>query len=215
MISSKSAEPNPVDTTSTSSVHEKIVAIPQTMASAVREVVELRNRAEATNSAVADLYRRVNASDLERRTAFKVHEGVSVLLDELADHYGMSWSHIADLVGVSSQAVRKWRKGEPATGENRFNVARISAFMNLLTEMHIADPSQWLEVPLVHGYAVTGLLLYRAGRVDLLLEWADKRIDTPERVLDLFDARWREKYGSGYETFRAADDNLSIRRRSE
>src|SRR5207245_3987468 len=150
---------------------------------------------------VAELYRRVNASDLDWITGFKVHEAVSGLLDALADHYGMSWSHSAELVGVSAQAVRKWRKGEPATGENRLNVARVAAFMDLLTEMHIADPSQWLEVPLVPGYSITGLSLYRAGKVDLLLEWADKRIDTPERVLDLFDSIWRQKYGSSYETF--------------
>ncbi len=215
MISSASAEPNQVHNTSTSSVQEKVVAIPQTMASAVRDVVVLRNLAEATNSAVADLYRRVNASDLERRTGFKVHEAVSALLGSLADHYGMSWSHIAELIGVSAQAVRKWRKGELATGENRLNVARVAAFLDLLTEMQIADPSQWLEVPLVAGFSITGLQLYRAGKVDLLLEWADKRIDTPERVLDMFDPRWRVKYGSNYETFQADDGNLSIRRGSE
>jgi DNA-binding transcriptional regulator YiaG len=213
VISSASAQQKHIDTTSTSSVQEKVVAIPQTMSSALRAVVELRDLAEKTNTAVADLYRRVNLSDLERRTGFKVHEAVPALIDALADHYGMSWSHIAELVGVSAQAVRKWRKGEQATGGNRRSVARLAALMDLLTEMHIADPSQWLEVPLVPGYPITGLQLYRAGRVDLLLEWADKRIDKPEYVLDLFEPEWRDKYGSDYETFQAADGNLSIRRR--
>jgi hypothetical protein len=214
-VISPAIEPQHIDKTATSSVQENVVPIPQTMASVVRQVVELRDLADATQNEVAELHRRINVSDLERRTTFKVREGVAALLDVLADQYGMSWNHIAALAGVSPQSVLKWRKGEPATGPNRLKVARLGAFLDLLSEMGIVDPSQWLEVPIVPGYSVNAIDFYVADKIDLLLEWADMRIDKPERVLDLFDADWREKYGSNYETFSAADGKLSIRHRGE
>ncbi len=185
------------------------------MATVIRLVVELRDRVDATQNQVAELHRRVNVSDLERRTNFKVREGVGAILEVLADHYGMSWNHIAALAGVSPQSVLKWRKGEAATGANRLNVARLGAFMDLLSEIRINDPSQWLEVPIVPGYSVNAIDLYIAGKIDLLLEWANMRIESPERVLDLYDSKWRERYASDYETFEASDGNLSIRRRGE
>ena len=213
MISRTSAEPEAVDTTSTSSVTEVVVPIPQTMTSLVSQVKGLRDRVQATNQDVAELHRRVNAHDLERRTHFKVREDTRQLLDRLAIHYGMSWNQIAQLVGVSPQAVRKWRKGEVATGENRLGVARVAALLDILSDLRIANPAQWLEVPLVPGYTVTSLDIVAARKVDLLLEWADLRIETPERLLDVFDRNWREKYESKYETFVAGDGNLSLRRR--
>ena len=65
MISRTSAEPEAVDTTSTSSVTEVVVPIPQTMTSLVSQVKGLRDRVQATNQDVAELHRRVNAHDLE------------------------------------------------------------------------------------------------------------------------------------------------------
>ncbi len=212
---SAATEPQQMDKTATSSVQENVVPIPQTMASVVRQVVELRDLVDATQNEVAELHRRVNVSDLERRATFKVREGVPALLDVLANQYGMSWNHIAALAGVSPQSVLKWRKGEPATGPNRLKVARLGAFLDLLSEMGIADPSQWLEVPIVPGYSVNAIDLYVAGKIDLLLEWANMRIESPERVLDLYDSKWRERYASDYETFEAPDGSLSIRRRGE
>ncbi len=213
MISPTSAEPEDVDATSTSSVKEVIVPIPQTMTSLVKEVKVLRDQVQATNQDVADLHRRVNAHDLDRRTHFKVRTEMRDLLDLVAVHYGMSWNQIAQLVGVSAQAVRKWRKGELATGENRFAVARLVALLDLLVELRIANPVQWLEVPLVAGYSVTAFDILAARKLDLVLEWADMRIDSPERLLDLFELKWRERYKTEYETFIAGDNNLSLRRR--
>lgn len=212
MISPESAEPQEVDTTATSAVRE-IVPIPQTMTSLVRRVAGLRDLVQATSADVTELHRKVNASDLDRRTAFKVREGVVPLLNGLAVRRGMSWSDIAFALGVSVQAVRKWRKGEAATGENRLALAKLAAFVDLLSELGIDDPVSWLEVPLVPGYALRGLDLYAAGKVELLLEWADMRIESAERLLDLFDRDWRTKHKLAYETFEAPDGNLSIRRR--
>jgi transcriptional regulator with XRE-family HTH domain len=213
MISPKSAESVEVDSTAKSSVPSVIVEIPHTFTSLVNEVAGLRDQVQEQNIGVADLYRRINAFDLDRRTAFKVREGIQPLLDGLAIDRGMSWNDIARLVHVSPQSVRKWRKGEQATGDNRLGVAKLAAFLDVLSELGIGDAAQWLEVPIVEGYPVTGFDLYAAGKIDLLLEWADRRIDSPERLLDQFDGAWREKYRTMYETFKAGDGNLSIRRR--
>jgi DNA-binding transcriptional regulator YiaG len=215
MIAPESVEPQQIDTTATSSVTEVLVPIPQTLTFLVRQVSDLRDRVQETSSEVADLNRRVNATDLDRRTHFKVREGVPILLDEIASEAGMSWNDLARSVGVSPQAVRKWRQGEPATGENRLALARLAAFIDLLSELGIGDPAVWLEVPLISGYSIRGLDLYAAGKIDLLLEWANMRIDSPERLLELFDSKWRDKYHTSHETFKAGDGNLSIRRRTK
>jgi hypothetical protein len=214
VISPKSAESVEMDSTAKSSVPSVIVEIPHTFTSLVNEVAGLRDEVQEQNVGVADLYRRINAFDLERRTAFKVREGIQSLLDGLAINCGMAWNDIARLVGVSQQSVRKWRKGEPATGDNRLAVAKLAAFLDVLSELGIGDAAQWLEVPISAGYPITGLDLYAAGKIDLLLEWADRRIDSPERLLDQFDDEWREKYRTDYEIFEAGDGNLSIRRRT-
>jgi len=205
-------EQKEVDTTATSSVRH-IVPMPQTMTSMVREVAGLRDQVEATNAKVTELDRQINASDLDRRTHFKVREGVIPILEQLATERGMSWSVIALTLGVSVQAVRKWRKGAPATGENRMALAKLAAFVDLLGELRIDDPVSWLEVPLVPGYALRGLDLYAAGKIELLLEWAGMRIDSAEHLLDSVDPDWRTKHRLAYETFEAPDGNLSIRRR--
>ena len=214
MISPESVEPQRIDATATSSVTEVVVAIPQTLTFLVRKVADLRDRVQETNSEVADLHRKVNATDLERRTHFKVREGVAALLDQLSLESGMSWNDVARSIGVSAQAVRNWRKGEPATGDNRLALARLAAFIDLLSELGIGDPAVWLEVPILSGYSIRGLDLYAADKIDLLLEWANMRIETPEELLDMFDPKWRETYRANHETFRAGDGNLSIRRRT-
>jgi hypothetical protein len=199
------------DTTKTSAVRQ-IVPIPQTLTSMVRQVEGLRDRVQATSDQVTELHRQINASDLDRRTAFKVREGVVPLLEQLAIRRGMSWSVIALTLGVSVQAVRKWRMGTPATGENRLALARLTAFIDILDELNIDDPVSWLEVPLVSGYSLRGLDLYAAGKIELLLEWAGMRISA-EQLLDAFAPDWRTRNRLSYETFEAPDGNLSIRRR--
>jgi DNA-binding XRE family transcriptional regulator len=214
MISPKSAESLELDSTAKSSVPSVIVDIPQTYSSLVNEIAGLHDQVQEQNVGVADLHRRINALDMGRRTSFKVRDGMQPLLDALANDCGMSWNDVARLVGVSPQSVRKWRKGEQATWENRLAVAQLATFLDVVSQLGIRDPAQWLEVPIVAGYPITGMDLYEAGMVNLLLEWADRRIDGPERVLDQFDSGWREKYRTSYETFEAGDGHLSIRHRA-
>lgn len=214
MIAPESAERQVLDTTATSSAVEVVVPIPQTRSSLVKQIADLRDRAEATNRDVADLHRRVNASDLDRRMHFKVREDVPKLLRLLSEDRGMAWNDVAECIGVSGQAIRKWRKGENATGPNRLALAKLAAFLDILSELGIGDPASWLEVPIVAGYPVRGFDLYAAGRADLVLEWANTRVPSGEAILDLFDRDWRRRFPREYETFRAGDRNLSIRHRT-
>src|ERR1700682_5171817 len=104
MISPKSAESVGVDSTAKSSVPSVIVEIPHTFTSLVNEVAGLRDQGQEQNIGVAGLNRRIKDFDLDRRTAFKVREGIQPLLDSLAIDRGMSWNDIARLVGVSPQS---------------------------------------------------------------------------------------------------------------
>lgn len=213
MIQTSPVESPLADKTTPSSAVENVVRIPQTLSTLVDRAADLRGRAEATATDVRDLHRSVNGADLDRRRYFKAREGAASLLDQLTVEYGMSWSDIARAVGVTTQAIRKWRKGEFPSGENRLSLAKLTAFMDILSELGIQQPASWLEIPVVDGYSVRGIDLYSAGRVDLLLEWAGLHITSGEVVLDQFDAEWRGRYRREFETYTAGDDNLSIRRR--
>jgi hypothetical protein len=135
------------------------------------------------------------------------------LLATLSDKWGMSWSDIARLVGVSVPALRKWRMGEPPSGMNRSKIARLVAFLELLSRAPVHDPVGWLEVPIVPGYSVRGIDLYAADKIDLLLDYAYMGLQ-PQSVLEQFDSDWHVKYR---EAFEIVDDAVSgerfIRRR--
>ena len=65
-------------------------------------------------------------------------QGLSGLLNRLSK-LGLSWREIARVSSVSVPAVRKWRNGEPATGENRMRVAMVSAFCELVEDQYMID----------------------------------------------------------------------------
>jgi len=214
MISPEAVEPKEVTATQSSAANVVMVPIPQTLSSLKGQVADLRDRVKETNAHVEALDHQINARDLERRSHFKVREDMPALLEQLSRQWGMAWNDIALCVGVSGQAVRKWRKGEPASGPNRLSVATLAAFVGVLSELAIKDPASWLEVPIVSGYPIRGLDLYAAGRLDLLLEWANMRIPDGSTLLTAFDPDWRTTYHREYETFVAGDGNLSIRGRA-
>lgn len=159
-----------------------------------------------------DRHRQALVSDLQRLAHEEARSGVPELLEKLAVQRGMSWSNIARLVGVSVGAVRKWRKQGAATAENRFALGRLSAFLTLLDSYPIQDPGGWLEIPLVPGYDVTGIDIYRGKQEVSLLEFASNGISA-ESVLDNFDTDWRESRKSDHEVFEADDGMLAIRSR--
>jgi len=141
----------------------------------------------------------------------RTKESLSGLLDELSD-LGFSWREIARVSGVSVPAVRKWRNGEPATGENRKRVSMVAALCELARNQYLIDDvASWMEAPLHPGAPVTVLDLVADDRFDLALQLASEQGTDPERVLDQFDPEWRERYTSSVEVFTAPDGLPGVR----
>lgn len=192
------------------------VEVPQSPTSTIASITSrygmLRDETSVLDHDVGDGHRAAQLQTLELVARDKARENVTTLLDELSKHRGMGWSDIARLVGVSVQALRKWRQKEPATGENRLAVARLAALLDLLEDVPVRDPASWLEIPVVQGYGLRNLDLYRRERPDLLFDLAHLRI-TPEQALDELDQAWRADHRLENEVFEADDGQLSIRQR--
>jgi hypothetical protein len=124
------------------------------------------------------------------------------LVSDLGER-GLSWTTIARLVGVTSTAVRKWRRGEAITGENRRRLAGVVAFLDLVkaTLSPLEDASSWMEMPLTDGVTVSAVEIYAAGGANILLDWASGR-HSAEEMLSTFDNDWRARY--------AADERFQI-----
>ncbi|MGF2945729.1 hypothetical protein [Mycobacterium sp. Lab-001] len=165
---------------------------------------------------VEDVHERAREMDLAERALSKSRYAVPALLDELAYQRGMAWSHIAEIADVSVSAVRKWRKGNDATPENRSRLARFAALLDMLEQKgHIQDPANWMEMdlPLGAGYHIRPLDLYLKGHDVSLLDIAEHR-KTVQHTLDEIQPRWRETR-SKFEVFEDADGFRSIRMRGE
>jgi len=123
-------------------------------------------------------------------------EPTSDLLDRLSDEHGLMWLTIARVAQVSVPALRKWRHGGNATGENKLALARLLAACQALDHLGIRDVAAWLNRPIrpdQNGLRVELLTLPEGG--EPLLALAQERI-SPSQALDAldFDSRWRERY---------------------
>lgn len=176
----------------------------------------LRTEVDMLGGEIHELHGEVREQEMADRTREKAAKSVADLLEELAGDRGMSWSDIAEVVGVSVSAIRKWRKGGDASPGSRLNLARIAALLDVLEEKApIADPAGWMEMdlPLAAGYFIRPLDLYLEGHIDALLDLAERRQEAVQ-VLDRVRPNWRESR-SDFEAFRDADGERSIRRREE
>ena len=190
----------------------------RTIADLVDQTGFLKSR---TKSLVADSNEvHQTSEDLHIESLLKRHrelsqkltkEKLSGLLDALSD-LGLSWREIARVSGVSIPAVRKWRNGEQATGENRRRVAMLAALCQLAQDEYLIDDvASWMEIPLHLDVPLTVLDLVVEDRFDLALQLASERDADPERVLDQFDPEWQERYSSAVEVFTAPDGLLGVR----
>jgi len=184
-----------------------------TMTTLTRRYGMLRDETSVLGDDVGTGHRAAQLEALELRAQDRARADVISLLGELSAERGLGWSDIARLVGVSVQAVRKWRRQQPVTGANRLAVARLAALLDTLSsETPIEDPAGWLEIPVVQGCWLRRLDLYRLGRADLLLDLAHLRI-LPERAMTELTPDWRERYRPEHEVYEAEDGNRSVRRR--
>jgi len=172
----------------------------------------LRYEADTVNGDTVELARKVYLLSLAQRTTEREREGVRTLLQALSEK-GFSWSMTSRMLGVSVPAIRKWRLGEGASPENRHSLARLAGLVDMLADQFmIEDPTAWLEIPLA-GVRTSLADVYAGGRVELILEYASRWIVSPEQVLDEFNPQWRAgRDAREFETFTAADGEISIRR---
>jgi transcriptional regulator with XRE-family HTH domain len=180
------------------------------------EVDDPRTQTELTGGQVQDLHDRVRELNLDQRTRNKSRHDVPTLLDELAYQRGMAWTHIAEIADVSVSAVRKWRKGNDASPENRSRLAKFAALLDTLEEeARIEDPATWMEMelPLAAGYYIRPLDLYVNGQDMALLDIAEQRRPV-EHILDDIRPDWRATR-SKFEVFEDTDGMRSIRIRGE
>jgi transcriptional regulator with XRE-family HTH domain len=176
----------------------------------------LRTEVDMLGGEVQDLHTEVRQHDLADRSLEKSKKSVANLLEELASDRGMGWSDIAEVVGVSVSAVRKWRKGGLASPDSRSKLARIAALLDVLEEKGvIEDPAAWMEMDftLDAGYFIRPLDLYLEGHVTELIELAEQR-QTTAQVLDQVRPNWRQSR-SDFEVVLDEDGERSIRRRDE
>ena len=135
------------------------------------------------------------------------------LLDELA-HWGFSWTSVARVLDVSIPAVRKWRQGNPLSGENRRNLARLVAFVDVLHEDYlISDGASWLDMQLAES-SFTGIDVLATGHAHELMQYAAGHINSRDLLNSTFPT-WRETVDDRFEVFEAPDGERAIRMRTE
>ncbi|MGH3695786.1 MAG: helix-turn-helix domain-containing protein [Pseudonocardiaceae bacterium] len=178
------------------------------------KVGALRDETGLLHGDTSALHRQARQLDLKERTAEKVRRSVPELLHELATDRGMAWADIADLIGVSVSAVRKWRTDGGATADNRSRLARLAAFLDALTDCGVADAAQWVEIALSlgEGYTITPLEVYRHGGEEALLEYACGH-EQAETVLDATMPGWRQERASDFDVYDAPDGQKALRLR--
>jgi hypothetical protein len=161
----------------------------------VRRVGEVRDEVQIVGQDAEGLHGELQTQALDARTAQLAQRSPMELLGMLAEEFGLSWTLIAKLLGVSPTSVRKWRRGETLTPENRRGVARLVAFLQVLQEAapNICDPASWLEIRISDEAIVTPADLYVMGRCELLLDLAGFRY-APHEVLYALDPKWRQRY---------------------
>jgi len=105
---------------------------------------------------LGQLHHRAYNAQLNTRARDIARRPQAAILEEIANH-GFAWRAIARMLGVSVPALRRWRHGEPATGEHLLSMARLLAVVEILRENHlVANVAAWMEMPLVPGPPLTG-----------------------------------------------------------
>jgi hypothetical protein len=176
----------PRDQTTTPQIRDDVFELRARSAEVRDQATTLVNEAEV-------LHDRVQEFDLDDRASALAQNDPAVLLSALGDDRGMPWSLVAQLVGVSPTAVRKWRRGGALTPESRSRLAKLVAFCQVLPELDplIGDVALWLQSPVISGATtITPADLFARGSEVALLNRAAKRI-TAEQLLEAEVPNWR------------------------
>ena len=158
---------------------------------------ELRENARELHVEAAALDESVLSLQVDERASQLAQEDVQDLLGRARADFGLTWEDLANMVGVSSAALRKWRRGEAVSAQNRHRLARVLAFCESLKrrDPRITDPAQWLTQPFVGSSDLRAIDLYSAGFDSQLLTVARGALDR-STVLDQFDPNWRTTHAA-------------------
>lgn len=184
----------------------------QTLPTFAFRFASLRRDASALTSQIGTDHRETEELTLEHLSAAYRRDSVVEVLNKLSGGWGVGWSDIARVVGVSVQAVRKWRQGAPTSPDHCVSLSRFAALLERLENHGIKEPANWLELPVVPGYTPRHIDLYVAGCTGVLLDLAQGLLDSAA-ALGECAPDWRNSLVREHETFEAEDGNLAIRRR--
>jgi hypothetical protein len=141
-------------------------------------------------------------NEIERQL---VAEPTDQLLSELRT-FGLLWSAVAQAIGVSDAAIRKWRKGGTIEEPHKRRLARLLGLARL--HRTYAMPStrsafaEWLDTPIVPRFSATPLDLLSLSRhrdavaLQPLLDWMLDHEDREHSaaLLDRYlGGTWREQ----------------------
>jgi transcriptional regulator with XRE-family HTH domain len=130
------------------------------------------------------------------------------VLAELSTDLGLSWTTLARMIGVTPTAIRKWRKGDSISSDNRRKISRARGFLELLTRNAnpLEDVGSWLEIKVSGDSTLTAVDLFAGERMDLVLDLASARI-SPHEALEAFDPDWRSHHAAdqAFKVVRASD----------
>jgi hypothetical protein len=169
----------------------------------------LRRKHRDLKRPLQDLDRRQREEQLRETAGIVARRDPRELLEEAASTWGLSWSIIGRLLGVSPSAMRKWRRGGGAISpENREQIAMLSGFLTTIQSCKepIADIGSWIEMRLRDDTTLTPADIYASGAGGrlLLIDFAAE-VMTVTEVLDAFDEDWRAHYARDG-AFRVVDD---------
>lgn len=158
----------------------------------------LRRKLRGLKEPLEELDRRQREDQLRETAGLLARREPRELLDDAATNWGLSWSTIGRMLGVTPSAMRKWRRGGGSIApENREQIAMLSAFLTTIQSCKepIADIGSWIEMRLRDDTTITPADIYASGAGGrlLLIDLAAEVMSIVE-VLDAFDENWRTRY---------------------
>ena len=160
---------------------------------------------------VEDIHRRSLGAELNTLTGRRSKQDFRELLAILS-RLGFSWRKIAQAVGVSVPALRKWRKGGSPTGDHRHRVAELVALCDMAQDQYyFSDIAAWLETPIHSDAPTTALDMIASRRSDLVLRLLPDHGSDAEAVLEEFNPAWRSENATEVEVFTGPDGLPGLR----
>jgi hypothetical protein len=164
-----------------------------------REIARLDHR-----DAVSD-HHEIRAEVLDESARRIIAEPTENILTDLR-RSGLLWSTVAQAIGVSDAAIRKWRKGGPIEEAHKRRLARLASLARLHREYAVPSATtgfaEWLDTPVIPSFSATPLDLLALTRdrdsitLQPLLDWMLEHSDREHgaALLDRYlDNSWRHQ----------------------